>query len=81
MLKLADLASDPQVLANGYIAGIEHPALGQVNVVGVPVRFSGTPASAGGCAPEFGQHTEEVLMEWFGFGWEELQRLREDEII
>ncbi len=81
VLKLTDLASDPQVLANEYVASIEHPTLGNINVVGVPVKFSETPSSAQGSAPEFGQHTEEVLMRLFGYGWDDMQRLREAEVI
>ena len=32
-------------------------------------------------APEFGQHTEEVLVEIGGYSWEEITKLREGEII
>jgi crotonobetainyl-CoA:carnitine CoA-transferase CaiB-like acyl-CoA transferase len=32
-------------------------------------------------APEFGQHTEEILTELLGCSWEEIGRLREAEVI
>ena len=32
-------------------------------------------------SPEFGQHTEEVLTEVLGYSWEEIGRLREEEVI
>ena len=31
-------------------------------------------------APEFGQHTEQILLE-LGYGWEEIAALREKEVI
>src|SRR5262249_42890740 len=56
-----DLPTDPQVLANGYVADFDHPAFGKTQVVGLPVRLSETPGSIRMPAPEFGQHTEEIL--------------------
>jgi crotonobetainyl-CoA:carnitine CoA-transferase CaiB-like acyl-CoA transferase len=49
-------------------------------VIAPPVKFSKTPASVRTAAPEFGQHTEEVLLE-LGFTWEEIQELSEKKII
>jgi len=79
--KIADLASDPQVLANEYIVNYNHEALGPVKVPGLPIGLSKTPGSFKGEAPEFGQHTEEVLLELGGYSWEEIGQLREEEVI
>jgi len=76
-----DLKDDPQVVANHYVADFSHPAHGQVKVGGVPVDLSETPGSIRQPAPEFGQHTEEILTELLGYSWEEVARLREAEII
>jgi crotonobetainyl-CoA:carnitine CoA-transferase CaiB-like acyl-CoA transferase len=70
------LDDDPQVIANDYIVAVEHPAAGQIRMVGPAVQLSGTPGSIRSPAPEFGQHTEEVLLE-NGFTQEEVSRLRE----
>lgn len=72
----ADLATDPQVLANGYIVELDHPHIGRIREIGLPIRFGGTPAGPRGCAPELGQDTEAVLLE-AGFDWDELSALRE----
>ena len=72
----ADLASDPQVSDNGYIVELEHPQLGVIREVGMPIRFSGTPAGPRHCAPELGQDTEAVLLE-FGLDWDEISALRD----
>ena len=76
-----DLPDDPQMQANGYVVDFEHPAFNRTRVVGLPVRLSDTPGSIRLPAPEFGQHTEEILTEVLGYSWEEIGRLREEEVI
>lgn len=76
-----ELADDPQVLANRYIVEIEHPSGRRVKMVNHPVRFSAAPeAGVQGAAPEFGQHTEQVLLE-AGLTWEEIAALGEQGVI
>jgi len=81
VLRPTDLANDEQALANGYITAIGHPTLGPIKMVGNPVRFGGTPVKVDGHAPEFGQHTEEVLIDVCGCTWERIQELRDEEVI
>ena len=38
--------------------------------------FSKTPGKITGLGPEFGQHTEEVLLE-AGYDWNDIEKLRE----
>jgi crotonobetainyl-CoA:carnitine CoA-transferase CaiB-like acyl-CoA transferase len=72
----ADLAEDPQTLANGYITDVEAPDGETLKMVGLPVVFSKTPGRIKGLAPEFGEHTEEVLLE-AGLDWGEVVELRQ----
>ena len=44
-------------------------------------RFSKTPASIESEAPQFGQHTEEVLMELGDYTWDEMELLKQENII
>lgn len=74
----ADLAVDPQVIANEYVVEIEDPIHGKVKVPGIPVQLSETPGKVERLAPELGQHTEEVLMELCGYTWDDLAKLREE---
>jgi formyl-CoA transferase/CoA:oxalate CoA-transferase len=71
-----EVAADPAVWDNGYLARVDDPLNpgSTVAVVATPVRFSDTPAGIGAVAPELGQHTEEVLLE-AGFSWEEIAEL------
>jgi crotonobetainyl-CoA:carnitine CoA-transferase CaiB-like acyl-CoA transferase len=75
-----DIASDPQVTANEMITSMEHPTHGTLRLVAPPVKLSATPGEIRLPAPEFGQHTEEVLLE-AGYTWEQIEDLRKAEAI
>ena len=78
---LNDLPTDPQMLANDYIVDFDHPTYGTTQYVGIPVRLSETPGSIRSAAPEHGQHTELLLTELLGYGWDEVSALRERGVI
>lgn len=75
--RVSDLPDDPQMRANGLIAGVEHPNLGKLEMLNLPVGFSETPSAIRRTAPEFGQHTESVLLDELGYSWEDIAALRE----
>ncbi|MFQ5879725.1 MAG: CaiB/BaiF CoA transferase family protein [Dehalococcoidia bacterium] len=72
-----EVVRDPQVGANDMIVDFPHPAHGPVRMVGVAVGLGETPGRLRRPAPEFGQHTEEVLLE-YGFTWEEIEALNRE---
>jgi crotonobetainyl-CoA:carnitine CoA-transferase CaiB-like acyl-CoA transferase len=76
-----ELPDDPQMVANDYVVDYDHPTWGPSKVVGVPVRLSKTPGSAKAPAPEFGEHTEQILIDSLGYSWEDIGRLKEEEVI
>ncbi len=78
---LNELPDDPQVRANDYIVSFDHPTFGKVETVGMPFALSQTPGKVRSAAPEFGQHTEEVLTEICGYSWEDVARLKDAEAI
>jgi crotonobetainyl-CoA:carnitine CoA-transferase CaiB-like acyl-CoA transferase len=57
---LASLPDDPQMVANGMLQRVEHPA-GPVRVVGSPYRLDGVRPRVRRAPPLLGQHTVEVL--------------------
>jgi len=77
---LVDILRDPQVTANNMFVPVEHPAHGEINVMANPINLSETPATIRTTAPEFSQHTEEVLLE-LGYSWEDIVRFKEDQLI
>jgi crotonobetainyl-CoA:carnitine CoA-transferase CaiB-like acyl-CoA transferase len=78
---VSDLPNDPQVRANGLIASVEHPTHGPIAMLNVPIGFSETSPRIAGTAPEFGQHTEQVLVEELGWSWERVGELKEKGVI
>ncbi len=53
----------PQVAARELIVTTEHPALGEVRNIGLPVRFGRQPRKAARPAPMLGEHSREILAE------------------
>lgn len=78
---VSDLPDDPQVRANEYVQEFEHPTFGKTEVIGMPFRLRETPGSVRLPAPEFGQHTEEVLTEVLGYSWDDIAALKDKKII
>jgi crotonobetainyl-CoA:carnitine CoA-transferase CaiB-like acyl-CoA transferase len=72
-----EVSNDPQALANDYFIHADHPVWGRIKMVGFPWDFSETPASWRREAPEFGQHTEEILLE-MGYTWDDIARFKEE---
>jgi CoA:oxalate CoA-transferase len=76
-----EVVNDPQVLENDYITEVDHPALGPLKEIGIPVHLSETPGSIREPAPQLGQHTEEILVDMLGYSWEDVEVLREKGVI
>ncbi len=60
---LEDFLADAQVRDSGIVFELDHPGAGPVPVLRNAPRFSKTPSDVRRCAPNLGQHTEEVLRE------------------
>ena len=75
-----EVLKDPQARANDMFVPFDHPTHGTMEVIANPVKLSDTPATIRLPAPEFSQHTEEVLAE-YGYGWEEISRFKEQGVI
>jgi crotonobetainyl-CoA:carnitine CoA-transferase CaiB-like acyl-CoA transferase len=73
----AAVEADPQVRENEMIVEWEHPKAGTVRGVGIPVKFSATPGEIRRHAPLLGEHTEEILREFAGYGEDEVRVLQE----
>lgn len=75
-----EVISDPQARANDFFVSYEHPVHGRIEGVANPVKLSQSPEIVKMPAPEFGQHTEEVLLE-AGYSWEDITQFKEQGII
>lgn len=76
----ADLIEDPQAVATDCFVSFEHPSKGQIKLPATPIELSETPPSIRRHAPEFGEHTEEVLLE-MGYTWEDITAFKEAKVI
>jgi crotonobetainyl-CoA:carnitine CoA-transferase CaiB-like acyl-CoA transferase len=74
-----EVSNDEQAIANNYFIYVDHPVWGRIKMVGFPWDFGDTPAEWQREAPEFGQHTEEILLE-LGYTWEDIAKLKEEEV-
>jgi crotonobetainyl-CoA:carnitine CoA-transferase CaiB-like acyl-CoA transferase len=76
-----DAVQDPQAIINGYVTDLDHPTYGRIRTPGIPIKLSATPARIHKRAPEFGEHTEDVLCNVLGMGWDEIIALRHKAVI
>jgi crotonobetainyl-CoA:carnitine CoA-transferase CaiB-like acyl-CoA transferase len=60
---LDDLFTDPHLEAVGFWQDFDHPTEGKLKMPGFPVKFSETPATIRKHAPNFGEHSLEILAE------------------
>ncbi len=60
---LDQMLNDPQTATRSVIRRMQHPKLGEIPVVGVPLTFSGMDPGVRRHAPMRGEHTDEVLGE------------------
>lgn len=58
-----EVLSDPQIVDRGMVVELDHPRVGKVKQVGIPIRLSETPGTIRRFPPRRGEHTEEVLLE------------------
>jgi formyl-CoA transferase len=73
---MAHVFGDPQVQHRGMIADVPHPTIGSLRLVGVPIKYSETPAAVRLHPPLLGEHTDEVLSGVLGYSSRRLDELK-----
>jgi crotonobetainyl-CoA:carnitine CoA-transferase CaiB-like acyl-CoA transferase len=77
---IAEVIADPQAIACGAFVDVPLPGGDSARMVASPVDFSETPWAPRSNAPEFGQHTEEILLE-LGYDWEAIGQMKDKKVI
>jgi formyl-CoA transferase len=70
-----------QTLHRDMRMALEHPTIGKLEVPGVPYKLDAAPAKGHSAPPLLGQHTQEILKGELGFSDEQIQALRDREVI
>ena len=78
---VAQALSTEHTAAREMVRSVKHPTAGELKMLGIPFRFSATPASVRRPPPTLGQHTEQVLREELGLSDERIAALRTEKII
>lgn len=71
-----DAARDPQIASNNMVVSMEDDEVGELKLLGTPIRLTGTPPQLCRFPPRLGQHSREVALE-IGFSEDEVARLAE----
>ena len=78
---LAQVFADPQVQARGLRLDLPHPLAGSVPQVASPIRLSETPVEYRKAPPMLGEHSEAILQELLGLGFDKILSLRQAGVI
>jgi len=76
-----EVLGDPQVTAREMIAALEHPLLGSLKQLGLPVKLSATPGTLRLPPPRLGEHTDSVLTDDLGYDTERISALRRARVV
>jgi CoA:oxalate CoA-transferase len=78
---IAQAAEDPQILAREMLVEVTHPVIGPFKLANTPIKLSRTPGGIAGPSPAVGQHTDDVLEDWLGLKREQLEALRQRQVV
>lgn len=77
---LSETFSDPQVNHRRIMVEVNHPRLGKIKQIGIPIKLSRTGGKIQNPPPQYGEHTIEIL-KGMGYTEEAIQDLRGNKII
>lgn len=71
-----DAARDPQIACNEMIVSMSDPEIGELKMLGNPIRLKGTPLKLEQFPPKLGEHSHTIASE-LGYGDEEIAAMQE----
>ena len=78
---VAEALASPHAQAREMVRAVNHPTAGEVKTLGIPFRFSDTPASVRRPPPTLGQHTEQILRDMLKLSQSRVDELRAAKVI
>jgi formyl-CoA transferase/CoA:oxalate CoA-transferase len=73
--------ADPQIAARAMVETIEHPSIGALKTLGLPVKLSDTPGHIRTAPPRLGEHTRTVLHDDLQMSADEIEQLVAAEVV
>jgi crotonobetainyl-CoA:carnitine CoA-transferase CaiB-like acyl-CoA transferase len=70
-----EVFDDPHVQERDMMVELDHPKLGNIRQVGIPIKLSDTPGKVRWLAPAAGEHTDEVVRS-LGYSKQQIEELR-----
>jgi crotonobetainyl-CoA:carnitine CoA-transferase CaiB-like acyl-CoA transferase len=77
---VAQALDDPHTAARRMVETVAHPSIGDLKMLGIPFKFSDTPAAVRRPPPVLGEHTDEVLAE-IGMDKAAVAKLRAEKVV
>jgi crotonobetainyl-CoA:carnitine CoA-transferase CaiB-like acyl-CoA transferase len=77
---VAQALDEPQTQARRMVETVPHPTVGDLKMLGIPFKFSDTPATVRRPPPLLGEHTDEVLGE-LGMDKAAIAKLRDEKVV
>jgi glutaryl-CoA transferase len=78
---VAEALDDPHTAARHMIETVEHPAIGALRMLGIPIKFSDTACSVRRPPPTLGQHSDEILAAELGLDAKAIEQMRREKVI
>jgi len=78
--EIDELEDDVHLKEREMFVEVEHPHIGKIKEIGIPLKFSCTKAEPAWVAPELGQDTEAILLD-AGINQQEIENLKQKGII
>lgn len=77
---MKQVLDDPQTRARDMVIQVDHPVAGEIDALGLPIKFSHGNGVTRRGAPLYGQHTAEVMRE-LGYAYAEIERLAQANVV
>ncbi len=76
-----DVVNNPQIKHREAIVYRDYPGVGKIALPGITVKMSKTPGEVKRRPPTLGEHNVEILSKYLGLSNEEINKLKDEEVI
>ncbi len=77
---ITEMHNDPHTLERKMVIEVDNKKAGKSKAIGMPIKFSDTNANTEIGAPNFGQHTDEILVQ-FGYSADQIKDYKDKGIV